>query len=120
MLIDLLGKRCPAHGNEPRQWQAQEGRKVDDRWVAEQVLQKGLNSLETIRTAEIEQHDGELHVLLLTRATNCATCASGVSGRTPWPRLKINGVSRVSSRILSTARSKASPPAIKAMGSRLP
>src|SRR5258705_7020408 len=120
MFIDLLRQWRPALRDVARQRPAQERGKPDNRGVAEQVLQERLHRLEAIRAAEIEQHDGQSHVPLLTRATNCATCASGVSGRIPWPRLKMKGVPWVALKIPSTARSKASPPAINTMGSRLP
>ena len=38
-----------------------------------------------------------------TRLSICSTCAIGVSGRMPWPRLKMNGPSPSASMIASTA-----------------
>ena len=56
-----------------------------------------------------------------TRATRRSTCPTGVSGRTPWPRLKIwaRGAANPS-RTRSISSSRRGPPATSASGSRLP
>src|SRR6185436_4384086 len=55
-----------------------------------------------------------------TSFTSCSTFAIGVSGKMPCPRLKICGRSAKLDRMLAVADSSASPPAIRASGSRLP
>src|SRR5215211_6593965 len=49
-----------------------------------------------------------------------STCGMGVSGKIPWPRLKIWGEPRTDPRMWSMPASRAFPPAISASGSRLP
>src|SRR5258706_11000488 len=115
----------------PRQWRAlcrnvpckrpaNETGQVDDCRIAEQVSKEWLHGRERIRPAEVEQHHGEFHIAPLMRAMSRSTFATGVSGRMPWPRLKMKARPRVWLRMSSTARSSASPPAISTMGSRLP
>ena len=55
-----------------------------------------------------------------TRATSRSTWAIGVSGRMPWPRLKIWARPAKPSSTRSTPSSSARPPATSASGSRLP
>src|SRR5690606_3005164 len=57
---------------------------------------------------------------LRTRATRRSTCAIGVCGTMPWPRLKMKRSPASRSMIRSTALSRASPPATRIIGSRLP
>src|SRR5690348_631381 len=60
------------------------------------------------------------HFSPFTMLSSCSTCAIGVSGMMPCPRLKMCGRSANASRIRLTALVIALPPAIKASGSRLP
>src|SRR5271154_2357264 len=55
-----------------------------------------------------------------TRATRRSTWPTGVSGGTPWPRLKIWARGENPSRTRSTSLSRRAPPAARASGSRLP
>ena len=101
----------PAHGNRslPRNVigqrisQKTERTHRNDIGVQEKISQKWLNRIERIRAAQIEQHNRELHARPLMRLTNRVTFSGGVSGRIPWPRLKMKALSRVAERISSTA-----------------
>ena len=59
---------------------------------------------------------GRARILVSIRST----CAIGVSGMIPWPRLNMKGPLEKASRTASTSRSSAAPPATKASGSALP
>src|ERR1700687_989865 len=120
MIVDLTCDRGASCCNEPRERMPQDSGKRDNRRIAEEIAQEGLDRGRRIRSPKIEQHDSEFHAEPLTRATSRATCCGGVSGNTPWPRLKMKGTFLVSSRMRSMASSKALPPGISAIGSRLP
>ena len=89
LVIDLARHRRAPPRDQPRQRQAHNRRQGDDGRIGKQIAQERLDRLRRIRSAQIEQDDRELHAALRTRATSCSTWAIGVSGRMPWPRLKM-------------------------------
>src|SRR5579883_598138 len=52
--------------------------------------------------------------------SSASTCATGVSGKIPWPKLKICGRPAKAERIRSVPSCNARPPATSARGSRFP
>src|SRR3954447_24751696 len=60
------------------------------------------------------------HFAPFTMLSNCSTCAIGVSGKMPCPRLKMCGRPANASRTRVAAERKDLPPAISARGSRFP
>src|SRR5215471_1735132 len=118
MGIDLLRHGCAAPGNEAAQRQTQGRGQADDVGIAKKIAQEGFDRLRRVRAAQIEEDDGKLQPRILF--SNCSTWAMGVSCRMPWPRLKMCGLPEVASSMSSTARSRLTPPATRAIGSRLP
>jgi hypothetical protein len=95
LFVDVPGNRPSPPRDEPGQRSTQQSRKRQNCRIVEQVYEERFDGRERIRTAEIEQHDGEFQCVLRTRPMNRATCSTGVSGSTPCPRFAINGVLRV-------------------------
>ena len=94
--VILDHRRRAGPGNQTRQQPTDRQRRADDRGIAEQVLEERLHRRGFVRTAEIEQYNGDLAAHrqaypFRIRARTRSTFAIGVSGRTPWPRLKIWG-----------------------------
>src|SRR6185437_11468747 len=118
VVIELPRDRRAAARDQMRDGQPRNRRQADNGRIAKKILQERRYRLRAIRSTQIEQDDGQLHPRI--RLSNCSTWAIGVSGRMPWPRLKICGLPFMAVRISSTARSSAAPPAIRVMGSRLP
>src|SRR5438105_9088113 len=119
-LINLACHRRSPGGNQFCQRAPEKPWQSDNRRIAKEILQEWLNRFQRIRAAQVEQDDSDFQTLPLTRSTTRATFPGGVSGRTPCPRLKIRGTDSAASLIESTARSSASPPAIRTIGSKLP
>ncbi len=103
-----LGQPLAALGDEPGQRPADDSRQADDGWIGEQVLQEGPHVGLVVGAAQVEEHHGDapprafrtLTVATLdrrrthpqtpvTRRTTASMCSTGVSGSTPWPRLKM-------------------------------
>ena len=90
-----LGHLPARGGDQGRQRIAGDGRQADDRRIAEEVEQEGLDGVRPVRPAQVEEDDGQLlHRRLrqpfpVTRPMARARFSTGVSGRTPWPRLKM-------------------------------
>ena len=87
MVIDLARHRRAPPRDQPRQRQAHNRGQGDDGGIGKQIAQERLDRFRRIRPAQVEQDDGELHPRM--RFSNCSTWAMGVSGRMPWPRLKM-------------------------------
>src|SRR6185437_3568033 len=123
-LIDRPGDRCAAAGDELRQQKTQRLRQTDDGAIVVEVEEKGLDNLQQLRTAEIEEDDGGAAHRgasgWRSSATSSATCSTGVSGTMQWPRLKMKGPAAKAWRIAATLSAMGGPPAASSSGSRLP
>jgi hypothetical protein len=89
--------------DQPGEGYPERRRRGNDRRVGKQVVQEGSHRLGRIRSAEIHQDDGDTahggasvtwEAFPVTRSTTRPIFASGVSGRTPCPRLKMCGPPR--------------------------
>ena len=84
LFVDRPRRRRPPPRQKARQRAANEAGHAQDRGIAEQIAQEGLHRFQRIRSAEIEQDDGDLHEVdgfqLRTISTSCATCSGGVCG----------------------------------------
>ncbi len=99
---------------------------ADNGLVGEQVEQERPHRRLIVGSAQVQQDNGDLtaHGCRLfspvTISSTRSTWAIGVSGRMPWPRLKMNGPAPQDCRYSSTRASRASPPARSSRGSSAP
>src|ERR1051325_171671 len=77
--------RNPAR-HELRQRQTPEA--ANDVAIGKQVVEKRLDGIERVGPAQIQENDGSI-THLRTAAISASTFSMGVSGRMPWPRLKM-------------------------------
>ena len=121
----IIGFPRGAGGNLPAYVEASAVDAVSIDWAAEPSLIRE-RALKLRRSERAAGSAGPLphlqaHPLYArTRCSICSTCAIGVSGWMPWPRLKISRPSAKFASTSSIARSSAPPPAISASGSRFP
>ena len=68
---------------------AHRGGRADDGLVAEEVEQEGTHRVRPVRSTQVEEDDGQTGHLPVILRTARSMWATGVSGRTPCPRLKM-------------------------------
>lgn len=116
------GRRLPHHGRHPGVRRDPRKHPLAGRWKLHNLLIRTRRMrIRQARKTKIKQmvHNA-FQPPLRTRATSWATCSGGVCGTIPCPRLKMNLLSRMRSRISSTRSSRWRPPATSSSGSRLP
>ena len=117
--IDLARNRRSPPRNEPRHGPPGRRKRNDGR-IGKQIREKGSTASRQSGPPRLNRTTASFTAVALHARPSHSTCATGVSGRTPWPRLKMNGRPAHRRQDRSIAAVNAWPPAISAIGSRLP